>query len=76
MSDQQLKAYLGSVTPETLAFTFPATNKENVIRYLTSVKEIDKYIIVDPAEEEKMKAQQEAILAKFSATKPAQPKEK
>lgn len=63
---EHLKAYIGSVSEENLAFTFPAANKANVIRYLTDTKEIDKYIIVDPAEEARMKAQQEAILSKFA----------
>lgn len=67
MSEKFLHAYEGMVSEATLAFSFPAKNKEKVLRYLSDTKQIDKYIIVDPEEEARMKAQQAAILAKFAA---------
>ena len=70
MSEKFLHAYQGMVSEATLAFSFPAKNKEKVLRYLSDTKQIDKYIIVDPEEEARMKAQQAAILAKFAAPTP------
>jgi SpoVK/Ycf46/Vps4 family AAA+-type ATPase len=68
MSEKRIKAYEGVVSPETLVFTFPASNKKNVMDVLTRDGRIDKLILVDEEEEAQRKAQQDAILAKFSVT--------
>lgn len=64
--EKRIKAYVGVVSPQTLAFDFPSVNKQNVLDCLTREGRINQYIFVDDEEEAKMKEQQAAILARMS----------